>query len=281
MSPWNKDPGVIIAEIKMLEMDFQGLFWVVEGPSDIRFFQYRKFDDVELVVAGGKRNVINVVEKLQSDGVSKRLVGIVDADIDWLLPMQVRPSNIISTDPRDLEGILLRSKSLSKVLSEYGDKKKIEDFEGRNKKSVREYVRSLSEVFGKIRAANILHKDVPLRCLKPQNFISDAAWRYDFEEVMDFCVSRGVASSVEELKRLVAALPATHPWNYVRGHDAVSILVGGLMKEIGASSKIDNSRVESALRLGIEDEEYRQSKIYADLSAWRAAAIQQNAPRVP
>ncbi len=272
MNPWNKNVGIIIAEIMMLKSDFQGFFWLVEGPSDIRFFQHRKFDDVELVVAGGKRNVIDAIAALQTDTVNSRVLGIVDADIDWLVPIQSRPSNIISTDPRDLEGLLLRSKSLEKVLSEYGDPKKINDFEARRGKTVREHIRELSEQFGKIRAANVLNRDVALKCLKPQNFILSTTWDYNFDEVIDFCLSRGVADTAEDLNNMISALPSTHDWNYVRGHDAVSILVGGLMKEIGSLSKVDNSRVESALRVGIEDEEYRQSKIYSDLSAWRATA---------
>lgn len=268
MNQWNKSVGDLIAEIKMMQTDFKGFFWLVEGPSDIRFFECRRYKGVALVAAGGKKNVIETVTALTQDPVSSKLVGVVDADVDWLKPIENRPSNILSTDPRDLEGLLIRSRSLDKLLSEYAAPQKIENFEAKTKKTVREYVRDVSEKFGKIRAANLLHNDISLKCLKPQNFILPNKWDYDLDKVYEFCVSRGAAASTDELKALVAGLPCTDAWNYVRGHDAIGILTGGLMTEIGRGGRIDNSRVESALRIGIEDEEYKLSYISQQLNHW-------------
>ncbi|WP_296217099.1 DUF4435 domain-containing protein [Pseudomonas sp. UBA2684] len=268
MNQWNKSVGDLIAEIKMMQTDFKGFFWLVEGPSDIRFFECRRYKGVALVAAGGKANVIETVAALRQDPVNSKLIGVVDADVDWLKPIENRPPNILSTDPRDLEGLLLRSRALDKLLSEYATPQKIDTFEAKIGNTVREYIRSISEKFGKIRAANLLHNDVSLKCLKPQNFIISNRWAYDLERVYEFCVSRGVASTAEELKTLVAGLPSTDPWNYVRGHDAVGILTGGLMTELGRGGRIDNSRVESALRIGMEDEEYKLSSISQQLSNW-------------
>lgn len=271
MSSWDRSIGDIIAEIKMTETDFNGFYWLVEGPSDTRFFEHRKYSNIEIIPAGGKRNVIGVIRDLHDDPVNSKILGIVDADIDWLIPTPQRPSNIISTDPRDLEGILLRSRSLDKLLSEYAEPKKISAFEARMGKTVREYIHDTSDFFGKIRAANDLHKGISLKKnFRPQIFIKKDKWEYDFDAALKNCVDRGVADSTESLKDLIEKLPQDKYWHYVRGHDAVNILTGGLIKEIGRGGLIDDSRIESALRIGIEDEEYKASKIYEELERWKA-----------
>lgn len=269
MIAWNKSVGEIVAELKMMQTSFGGFFWIVEGPSDIRFFAARKSVDVELVVAGGKTNVINTIKRLQQDPINDKILGIVDSDIDWLVLQEERPGNVISTDPRDIEGILLRSTALGKVLAEYADAGKVSAFESKVGKTVRDYIHDASELFGRIRAVNDLHNKVSLRKFRPQIFISKKDWSYDYEAALSFCVGLGVCTSVVELKRLVGLLPDKELWSYVRGHDAVNILVGGLLKEIGRGFPVDESIVGSVLRAGIEDREYHQSKLYQSIESWR------------
>lgn len=268
MSSWDKSVGDVISEIKMMGTNFKGFYWLVEGPSDIRFFTSRKKADVEIIAAGGKYNVIQAMRELDGDPIKSRVLGIVDADIEWLIPDRDRPEGVISTDPRDIEGMLIRSTALNKLLAEYADPEKILSFELGKKTSVREYVHDVAELFGKVRAANELFRKVKLKKLKPQIFISKDSWEYDFEQAMEFCVRLGAFESVEDLRTRISLLPHMDDWHYVRGHDAVNILTGGLIKQFGRGGTIDEARVESALRLGIEEYEYQSTNLYQSLEAW-------------
>ncbi|MOA59362.1 hypothetical protein D3C78_1839550 [compost metagenome] len=63
-------------------------------------------------------------------------------------------------------------------------------------------------------------------------------------------------------------LPDAAPWHYVRGHDAINILIGGFIKEIG-STAIDEARLQAALRVGLEEDEYKTTNLYKDILNWR------------
>ncbi|WP_332769056.1 DUF4435 domain-containing protein [Pseudomonas koreensis] len=271
MSDWDKNVGVIVSEIIMMEASSKGFYWLVEGPSDIRFFEARKRPGVELIVSGGKRNVIGSIQALTANPVSERMLGIVDADIDWLLVNDSMPENIISTDPRDLEGLLLRSSAYVKVLAEFADTNKVRVFEARHGCSVLQYVRDIAMQFGKIRAVNDLNNGVSLKKFRPQAFMKKDIWVYDFESVMLSAVEKGVCTSIEDLTTKIRDLPEVEPWSYVRGHDAINILTGGLVCEIGRGGKVDSDRVESVLRSGIEEVEFRETKLHRSITAWHLA----------
>ncbi|WP_064119815.1 DUF4435 domain-containing protein [Pseudomonas fluorescens] len=268
MNDWDKNVGIIVSEIIMMETSSKGLYWLLEGPSDIRFFEARKRPEVELIVSGGKRNVIGSIQALNENPVSERMLGIVDADIDWLLEVGSMPSNVITTDPRDLEGVLLRSSAYIKVLAEFSDPVKVKAFEERKKCTVLEYVRDVAMHFGKIRAVNDLNGGVSLRKFGPQAFMQKGAWVYDVESAIRTAVEKGVCVSVDDLNAKVQGLPEVDPWSYVRGHDAVNILAGGMVSEIGRGGKVDSDRIESVLRSGIEEVEFRETKLHRSIAAW-------------
>lgn len=267
MMMWNKSVGDVVAEVKMMASVSKYL-WIVEGPADDRFFRSRIKSEVSLVVAGGKRNVVGALRGLSSYPINSSVLGIVDSDIDWLMPIPNRPANLVSTDPRDVEGLLLRSSALSKVLAEFGDSAKISAFEAAQGVTVGEYVRDISIYFGKVRAANDLGQQVKLSKVKPQACIKKGRWEYDYRAFDDIVINMGVAASRADLAAQIAALPANSPWHYVRGHDAVNILTGGLLTVIGSGGGVDESKVSSVLRAGLETHEYEQTDLYAQLNSW-------------
>lgn len=277
MSEWDKSIGVVVSEIMMMEASARSHYWLLEGPSDIKFLSPRTPPETELILSGGKRNVIGAVTALATSKVIDRILGIVDADIDWLLTDYQRHQNIITTDPRDLEGLLLRSSAYLKVLAEFADPEKVRQFESKHSCDVRSYVRDAASFFGKIRATNDLSGQVSLKKFKPQAFMHADRWDYDYEAAIAAAVRKGVCATAEELTERINQLPEVDCWNYVRGHDAVNILTGGLVSEIGRGYPLDASRIESVLRAGIDDAEYRQTQLYQRLYAWQTSRASQAA----
>lgn len=268
MSEWNRSVGEIISQIKMMETDYDGFYWLVEGPSDLRFFGSRKLSCVELIASGGKRNIAGVISALSEESVSTRILGIVDADYDWLFDAGEKSPNIITTDPRDLEGVLLRSGALEKVLSELSTVRKINEFEGRLGTDIRSYIHRCSDFFGRIRAVNDMGARVDLEALKPQRFMQRPTWEYNELDALSEAVRLGVSGSVDDLVQEMRSLPNNTLWCYVRGHDAVNILAGGLMSEIGQGNSVNLPVLQSLLRTGIEEHEYKGTKLFQSIDAW-------------
>lgn len=273
MSEWNRSVGEIVSQIKMMETDYDGFYWLVEGPSDLRFFGPRKLACVELVPSGGKRNIAKVISTLSGESVSTRILGIVDADYDWLFDDNDKSPNVVTTDPRDLEGMLLRSGALEKVLAEFSSPKKIREFEDKLGFDIRCHIHRSADFFGRIRAVNEVGARVELESLKPQRFMQKPLWSYNEKEVLIEAVRLGVSSSINELVEKMQALPNRSLWCYVRGHDAVNILAGGLLTEIGHGSSVTLPLLQSLLRAGIEDYEYRTTKLFQSIDEWMLAKI--------
>ena len=268
MNIWNRSVGDIVAEIKMMEADSKSFYWLLEGPSDIRFFTTRTPDRIKLIASGGKRNVVGAITALINDQLNSKILGVVDADYDWLVSPEQRPQNIVTTDPRDLEGVLLRSGAFNKVVAEYACAEKIASFKSEVGVGLLEYIHDVALFFGKIRAVNDLGLRVNLKGFLPQRFVNLQLWSYDYEAVLAEAIRVGVASTLEELLSRMDDLPSVGTWHYVRGHDAVNIFTGGLMSRIGSNGNINCADVASMLRIGIEDVEYERTELYQSLSHW-------------
>lgn len=268
MNAWSRTSGDIVAEIKMMEADAKGFYWLLEGPSDIRFFSHRKHSKIKLIESGGKRNVIGAITALANDSLSEKVLGVVNADYDWLFSNLNRPDNIVTTDPRDLEGVLLRSGAFHKVIAEYACPEKVESFQSDTGMRVLQHIHDVAVFFGRIRAVNDLGPRINMKGFLPQRFVDLKHWSYDFEAVLAEALRINVAASLEDLLLKMGELPVVDSWHYVRGHDAVNIFTGGLMRRIGKNGKVCSSDVETMLRVGIEDVEYRQTGLYQSLSMW-------------
>lgn len=269
-----RDVGDIISEIQMtLAAEPKAIFWLLEGVTDVKFFRPRLIDSITLIDSMGKYKVIETIKRLSgSEGLKDLAVlGVVDNDYDWLIGYEV-PENIVSTEPRDLEGILLRANCVSCVLAEFGNRRSVEVFE-RREGSVIQGILNRALVFGKVRAVNSLTSKVCLKNLKPVQFFK-SDWSYDEGRLFEKAVQLGVAGSVDELMAEMYNLPEADPWHYVRGHDAIDILCGGLISVLGAG-KACASQIEPVLRQSLTTVQYRNTAIHEQSSLWH---VQRNLP---
>ena len=95
--------------VMMLATAFKGTIAVVEGVTDKRL--YTKFfdnDRVETVIAHSKANVRNSVRTLYNDRKFGSVIGIMDADLDYLNG-RPRSAPLFLTDTRDSEAMMLKS----------------------------------------------------------------------------------------------------------------------------------------------------------------------------
>ncbi|WP_397459853.1 DUF4435 domain-containing protein [Pseudomonas asplenii] len=263
-----REPGDIAAEVLMtISADPDTVFWLLEGPTDIKFFRPRVKPGLCFIDTTGKYKLIRAMNLFNSDPKfsETNILGLVDNDYDWLTNYQL-PKNVISTEPRDLEGLMLRANSIACVLAEYAKPDLVERFEA-NGKTVTDAIVERAIFFGKIRAVNNIHKKVCLKKFKPLTFFRND-WSYDHNWALNRAVELGVCDSVEVLLSEIAHLPKVDDWHYVRGHDAIDILCGGLKSIFGYSSSVGANTIEPVLRQSLKDAEFAKSKIYTEVNTW-------------
>ncbi|MHA6791798.1 DUF4435 domain-containing protein [Pseudomonas bijieensis] len=263
-----REPGDIAAEVLMtISADPETVFWLLEGVTDIKFFRPRIKPGLCLIDTTGKYKLIRAMNLFNSDsqfsGVN--ILGVVDNDYDWLTDYQL-PENVISTEPRDLEGLMLRANSIACVLAEFAKPSLVESFEA-NGTSVTDAVVERAIFFGKIRAVNNIHNRVCLKKFKPLTFFRHD-WSYDHDWALTRAVELGVCDSVEFLLNEMRRLPNVDDWYYVRGHDAIDILCGGLKSVFGYTGSVGANTIEPVLRQSLRDADFAKSKIYTEVNSW-------------
>lgn len=94
-------------------------FILLEGDDDVKLFRKLLIrDNVDITALIGKSGVIKVIEKLNIEGFSKKIVGICDADFDHLNSGNNYPENLFITDYHDMEVQMIESNNLSGIVAE-------------------------------------------------------------------------------------------------------------------------------------------------------------------
>lgn len=267
----HKNPGTLVAEIKMHRMSHDGSFLIVEGKDDERFWTSRRHASCELVDGEGKQNVIGGVQNLNATSFSG-VLGIVDSDYDTLDGTSIESNNLLATDAHDLECLLCRSSALDKVLAEYGVPSKIERFENETGADVRTGLLKRALVFGRLKwAATRCHPVIELHGLKIPRFVNEETWAVDSGDV----ICNKLLDSREDalaLMRHIDDLPKTNPWYVVHGHDMIEILKIGLRRTLGEiRSSVGVNQIRGILRAGMSREDLQATKLWTDMRAWETA----------
>lgn len=271
--PWNREPGEIFSEVLLTAAGGRTTFLIVEGPSDQKFFTPRTASYVEVIPAGGRTPVEKIIEWSEVHATSATLhcLGIVDEDYDWYFGVGPASQNVVKFDPRDLEGLLLRSTALNAVLAEMSSRATVDAFQASTGATIRDAIAQRAELFGRVRIYNQANNRIKIgRRLSPHHFQISGTWSYDENAMLAEAVAMGIHTCAVALRAEAAALTIPNVWNCVRGHDAITILVGGLQTAIKATQQASADKVESILRQSITKIEVEASQLWKDILAWEA-----------
>ena len=264
-----KDAGIVVAEVILTREHSKGAFLIVEGEDDARFWETMRHLECEIIDGECKNNIVNAVQMLDK----KRIVGVlgvVDDDHDQILGTRFVSPNLVFTDAHDLECIFCRSPAFYKVLAEFGDPSKIQDFEEKEGMSIRDCLLSRAIVFGQLRLAIKYFKlDINSDLICIPRFVDEKTWIINCEEF--FCILAQYSPAVDEnlLNKFVQKLPEADPWNIVRGHDAIAILRIGLKKVLGnIKNSIGVKDISRVLRAAMTIDELKKTKLWTDISMW-------------
>jgi len=264
----------IANSISMLRSSYKGAIIVVEGVTDCRL--YSKFIDkneVKIITAFSKDNVRKSVGEVWGRRNDKKTIGILDADIDRLCGKSYNPP-IFLTDKRDLETMIMSTRALDDVLSEYADQGLLENFERINGK-VGEVVAKASYPIGLLMFISSKGRmGLSFKQIDHEQFINRKTLAIDvrmmIEEVFSHSLNKGLGK--KELADMIAEEEEVlnDPWIAVRGHDAVSVLAIGLSQTFGSynSKGLNAGQLSGALRLAFSFEYFKDTALYKDTVKW-------------
>ena len=267
------DSRDIANTVMMLATAFQGTIVVVEGVTDRRV--YGKFfakDRVETVIAHSKTNVRNAVRETYRERGFKSVIGIIDADLDYLTDRKRNPP-LFLTDTRDMEGMLLRSGAYDDVLSEYADEDKMVSFEDRGRK-VRDAVLAAAYPIGLMMYISELHGlGYSFKELDYEYFIDRRTLECDVRRLLDLVISRSSSARGVERKDvllLYSSEPEHDPWKVCRGHDLMAIMAIGLRYIFGSynSRSINADQLSGSFRLAYDRDDIESTELYANAGDW-------------
>ena len=283
MSLKNEINGYFVANSVRMD-SFGGYYVLVEGENDELF--YSKFLDkseVQIEICHGKDNVLEAIEILDKNGASKKYVGIVDKDYDFMVEKPVESKNLVKTDYHDIETMCISSTAFEDFSKEYFKSDKVENLCSKKTKSLKEHLLDLARPIAKLRILSIQNnynlKFKPsgreTKELDYTKFICKD--NYDFLgndrllQAIERFYNQGLPKSNEELIQELESLDLTkyEILDIVHGHDLSNIIVVGLKKSIGKSSLDTTKRdeVERALRLSYSREEFSKTQIFKKLNA--------------
>lgn len=265
-----KTPDIILAEIIMQRQVFKGSFLLVEGVDDRKFWSvYTVKDECELVDCGGKNNLVPAIEKIDKKKLLG-VLGIADDDFDYLENTRVQSKNLLYTEQHDLECLLFQANSLEKILAEYGELKRIKQFESTHGCTVQDALLAYGLIWGRLRwLCKRNHKAIKFERFKPANYFDETTWQLDKDELYKNFIAQYQADlTLAELETELAKLPTADPWNICQGHDLISILVIGLKQVLGSNKKIGVDHIAAILRQGFEVETLCNTQLANDIIKW-------------
>lgn len=255
------------------------VFLLVEGNSDQRFWQSRiDYKRCQVRAMGGRQEVIAEIDRNRREN-RPGFVAVVDADWDRIEGTLPEDPDVVLTDFHDLEGVLVASPALEKVIDVLGSRTKCDEFQ-RNRKPIREVLLENAHVVGKLRwlsrrdGLNLVFrkrdaKEHDFRHLRYKEFCDPREWLVDPKRLVSHVCnfSNRHELKIDELLEAMSKLPDADLWQLCVGHDLLGLLAVGLRQVLG-NATIDEITIQNSFLLAYEEAYLRDTLMYRALRAW-------------
>ncbi len=258
----------------MLKTAFKGTIVVVEGITDRRL--YGKFfdnDNVDVVIAYSKDNVRNAVKEVYAERGCKSVIGIIDADLDYLFGKKREPP-LFLTDTRDNETLMLKSDAMSDVMHEYADEERLERFTNEFG-DIRSVVLDSCYPVGALMYVSFSQGlDLSFKDLDFTSFIDRRTLRCNIRELVNEVTNNTMSRSSNPKRVLLSLENELHnerdPWTVCRGHDAMEVLAFGFRMIFGSNNSryIKSGELSGGFRLAFDKDDLAGTDLYRKTSEW-------------
>ena len=259
--------------VMMLATAFDGTIAVVEGVTDRRL--YGKFfdkDKVEVIIAHSKSNVRNTIRETFKERRFRRVVGIIDADLDRLTG-KAHKAPLFITDTRDIEGMMLNSKAFDDILDEYGDRDRMDRFtdsHGNIRKAIMSaaYPIGLLMYLSETKGLGFSFKE-----LDYEYFIDRKTLKCDIKRMIENIMSRSRAArhvSVKNVYQMILTEEEHEKKDVCRGHDLMAVMAIGLKYIFGGnnSRNLNDDILSGSFRLAYDRDDIESTELFRESSEW-------------
>lgn len=257
------------AAIKMAMRSPAGvrMVWtIVEGEDDVRLYNRMLNEDTVTIKTSegedgrrGYKNVESIVAEISAEDRKAKIFGIRDRDYtSFEVPVHIFPENVFVTDRRDLEMMLLESKSVQTAMINW-----TADFT-----KAFEIALEVGVVLGQLRLCNhiynfsIVFRDkIKHSRIWNQNMHNlDINWRQYCRSVLNGYVSD------EEITAFINRyqLDDVSPYDLCRGHDVLTYLSLALVKLEYSVPSITSRLINS-----YSAEDFQSTNLYAEIREWQ------------
>lgn len=267
-------PDRIANSIRLLRGDHEGVFLIVEGPSDKLIYERLvNKQEVRVTIASGKNNAIKALSILEKEDNFRRVVAVIDADFSRIEQQIPDSNNLFLTDEHDLEMMLIKSAAFDKLLKERGSEEKIAAFS----KDIRETLLKLVQQIGKLRLLSLRNElNLKFEGLNFSKFIDKKKLSINIDKLIISIKNHSQKLSLDEqqIKQDLSVISDENhdPWQLCCGHDFISILAIALWKVLGTwnANDVKKEDLERELRLAYELSYFYQTQIYQLMVNWQS-----------
>lgn len=261
-----KTPANVVTEALMTRAALRAAgILIVEGQTDLRFWsEYHPVGNAGLIEGGGRINVISAIEQLDQRKYFRGALGLVDDDHDALLGRRPTSPNLVVLDSVDLEGLLLRSPALDRVLHHKADPGKLAAVG-----DPREAILARGLPFGQVRwLARRNAWKIDFAQLRPPVFLTDE-WSLDRGRLLAK-VSHQLSCDSRALEEALAGLPSADPWRICHGYDLLEILSAGFRHFGLPRQSMRPPEIFDALVLALEGVALAAEPAVQEIRSWEA-----------
>lgn len=274
----------LITELSMT-YSFQ-MHLLVEGDDDRKFFNatLKGIDKVNVVCCWGADTVSSAIQQIDEIRMTSKFLpslGVIDRDYQMVLGTLYASPNLLTSDLRDIECMMIDSPAFEAVLLEFGSAKKIHAFGGTE--TVAKTISDSASHIGKLRFYS-QHKNlkVSFKKLDIDKLLDRKSLSIDPQSLLthinarqDSCASKMTAEDIVEANSACTNAECrqqpyfTNPLLLCRGHDLMEMLAIGFRSTLGSRSAKESSRenIESLFRLSYVAH-FRNSQLAASIETW-------------
>lgn len=261
-----------------IRMDSSSVVWViVEGKTDQAL--YKKFVNgkvCEFRFVNGKESVVDLVCKISSEVMNKKIIGIIDKDYDWLVPIQ-RTGLYCITDNHDIEIMMYQTNAFQYVLNEFGVNHQFPQ-KSLNASQICNEILNIIKNIGYLRILNKIedwHWDFASDDDKKPRMdkVCDLdSMQYNGDSILFDCLQSMNAHLKQDKKTVLQKINMEKTKSYelkdvVQGHDFSRLLVEGLKHKWG-NDTYTCKEIERTLRANYSYEDFKHTQMYITLQSF-------------
>jgi len=265
--------------VRMCRQTHKGSFCLVEGGEDKAF--YRQFFDTvacKIVVAGGWALAVEVLGILEKEGFGG-ILAVIDADYCHLEGGSVASQNVLVTDFRDLEMVLLASEALERVAVELCDEDLLRTYCG-GPTGLRTKLLAASEFLGHFRWFNRRSGlSLKFTSLRLSEFVDRESLALDIPALIRAVKNDSQRHDLDdEYLRTEVEKLRSQKQNLLlvcRGHDVTAVFAVALGKVLGKHQPKEMTpiQIEGRLRVAYNESTWASLRLFNEIHAWEARNV--------